>query len=484
MTTVKHEEAGEVRTQPFLCVDLDGTLIRSDIILEQLLLLVKLRPHLLLRLPLWLLRGKAHLKERLSANTELDVSLLPYRDSLLRYLEEERVLGRQLVLATAAHRNIAQKVADHLGIFSKVLATHGTLNLSGTRKADALVAACGEQGFVYAGDAPVDRAVWKQAQGAIVVGRRQGLVRELSNLEQTFPESGRPKELLRAVRLHQWVKNLLVFIPLLLTHQISSLPQLTSAALAFLAFCFCASSVYVQNDLLDIEADRHHPRKRFRPFASGKLSIRFGLLLAPALLLAALATSLGLPPTFLAVLGVYFVATLAYSLYLKQKPIIDVLTLALLYVMRIIAGGVAIGVALSPWLLAFAMFFFLSLAYVKRYSEIRDLEQGGSLRARGYVHSDLEGLADLGVSSGYVSALVVALYINSSVVTQYYRSPALLWLICPLIVYWLSRMWLLARRGKMHDDPIVFALSDRISYIVGALVAIVATLASWGVGNL
>lgn len=482
MTTAKHEKASEARTKPFLCVDLDGTLIRSDLILEQLLLLIKQRPLLLLQLPFWLLKGKAHLKEKLSAHTVLDVRLLPYREPLLRYLEEERVLGRQLVLATAAHRTIAQSVAAHLGIFSKVLATHGALNLSGKRKADALVAACGEQGFVYAGDAPVDRAVWERAQGAIVVGRRQGLAKGLANLEHTFPEKGRPKELLRAVRLHQWVKNLLVFVPLLLTHQISSLPQLSSAALAFFAFCFCASSVYVQNDLLDIEADRHHPRKRFRPFASGKLSIRFGLLLAPALLLAALVVSSWLPPTFLAVLGVYFVATLAYSLYLKQQPIIDVLTLALLYVMRIVAGGVAIGVVLSPWLLAFALFFFLSLAYVKRYSELRDLEQGGSLRARGYVHSDLEGLADLGVSSGYVSALVVALYINSSVVTQDYRSPALLWLICPLIVYWLSRVWLLARRGQVHDDPIVFALSDRISYIVGALVVAIATLASWGVG--
>ncbi len=477
-------EHSEMSTKPPLCVDLDGTLLRSDVLLEQLLQLVRRRPSLFLRLPFWLLRGKAHLKTQLVAHTDLDVSVLPYRQELLRYLEKERSAGRRIVLATATHHQIAERIADHLGVFDEVIASDDTTNVSGPRKAAALREACGEDGFVYAGDAPIDRAVWQQASGAIVVGRRQHLAKGIASVERTFPETHSLKDFLRAVRLHQWVKNVLVFVPLLLTHNVTDVSALSETFLAFFAFCLCASSVYVLNDLLDLEADRHHARKRFRPFASGTLPIRFGLVLAPVLLLGAALLGLWVSPAFLGALGLYYVSTLSYSLYLKRKPIIDVLMLAFLYVMRVVAGGIAIGAVLSPWLLAFGMFFFLSIAYVKRYSELRVVEEGGSLRARGYAHADLEGLADLGVSSGYVSVLVVALHINSSDVRRYYETPALLWAICPLLIYWLSRVWLLTRRGKMHDDPIVFALSDRISYVVGALVLAIAVLATVGVGGL
>jgi len=467
-------------------VDLDGTLIKTDLLFEMLLLLLKRRPLALFKLPLWLLKGKAHVKRELAARVDPDVTCLPYREPLLAFLAEERLSGRRLVLATAADARVAQKVAAHLGLFDAVVASDGAVNVSGAHKARALREACREEGFVYVGDAPIDLEVWRHAQGAILVGGGCKLAARVANVERTFEDEAGPqhrvREVLRAARLHQWVKNALVFVPLALAHQVFNPALLGAALLAFLAFGLCASSVYVQNDLLDLEADRHHPRKRLRPFASGALPLKFGLALAPALLLAAALVALLLPPLFLGVLGLYFALTLSYSFYFKQVAIVDVLLLALLYTVRIVAGAVATGLTVSPWLLAFSMFFFLNLAFVKRFSELRALTGESSLRARGYTSDDLEGLADLGVASGYVSVLVVALYINSDAVTELYRTPALLWLLCPLLVYWVSRVWLLARRGQMHDDPVVFALRDRVSYAIGVLAAGVVALAAWGLG--
>ncbi|CAA9562190.1 MAG: Integral membrane protein [uncultured Truepera sp.] len=463
-----------------LCVDLDGTLIKTDLLFEMLLLLLKTRPLALFQLPLWLFKGKAHFKQELAARAHLDVTCLPYRAPLLSFLKDEQRAGRKLVLATAADARVARQVAAHLGIFSAVVASDGAVNCSGSRKLGALERECGPEGFVYVGDAPVDLQVWRHARGAILVGGGNRFVKQLNNVERTFEDDTRPWEALRAMRLHQWAKNVLIFVPLLLAHEVTDPARVAAALLAFLAFSLCASSVYVQNDLLDLEADRHHPRKRFRPFASGALPVKFGLLLAPALLALAVLAALPLSSTFLGVLGLYFVLTLSYSLYFKRKAILDVLLLAILYTVRIVAGGVAVGLVVSPWLLAFAMFFFLNLAYVKRFSELKDLPGESFLRARGYTSDDLEGLADLGVASGYVSILVVALYINSPEVSELYRTPELLWLLCPLLVYWVSRVWLLARRGQMHDDPVIFALRDRVSYVVGACAVLVGAAAAGG----
>lgn len=467
-----------------LCVDLDGTLVKTDLLFELLLLLVRTRPLSLFKLPLWLFRGKAHVKRELAARVELDVTCLPYREPFLSFLQDEYRAGRRLVLATAADERVAQRVAAHLGIFGTVVSSDGTVNRSGASKADALGQATGGEGFVYAGDAPVDLAVWRRAQGAILVGRGSRFASRLDNVERTFgddrPPWGRLSDVLRAARVHQWAKNVLVFVPLLLAHEVTNLPLVGGALLAFLAFSLLASSVYVQNDLLDLEADRHHACKRFRPFASGALPIKFGLVLAPLLVLLAVLAALPLPPLFLGVLGGYLALTLSYSFYFKRKAILDVLLLALLYTVRIVAGGVAVGLTVSPWLLAFSMFFFLSLAYIKRFSELQALPEESSLRARDYTSADLEGLADLGVSSGYVAILVVALYINSPAVRELYRTPELLWLLCPLLVYWVSRVWLLTRRGEMHDDPVVFALRDRSSYFIGGLAVLVAAAASGG----
>ncbi len=463
-----------------LCVDLDGTLIKTDLLFELFLLLVKRRPLDLFRVPGWLLKGRAYLKQKLAASVTLDVTCLPYREPLLSFLREQKAAGRSLTLATAADERVAGRIAEHLGIFDAVVASDGVTNCAGRHKLAALTERHGGNGFVYVGDAAVDLPIWRQAEGAILVAGGTRFEGQLSNVERTFTDAPRPKEVLKAIRLHQWAKNVLLFIPLVLAHEVANLPLLGAALAAFVAFGLLASSVYVQNDLLDLEADRHHARKRFRPFAAGTLPIRFGLLLAPLLIVLSVATALFLPPAFIAVLGLYFVTTVSYSFYFKRKPILDVLLLSLLYTLRIVAGGAAIGVAVSPWLLAFSMFFFLNLAYVKRFSELRELPGESSLRARGYTRTDLEGLADLGVSSGYVSILVVALYINSPEVRTLYATPEALWLLCPLLVYWVSRVWLLARRGKMHDDPVVFALRDRVSYAIGAAALLVGAVAAIG----
>lgn len=285
--------------------------------------------------------------------------------------------------------------------------------------------------------------------------------------------------LLRALRVHQWVKNLLVFVPVLLDHRLQ-LPVLARAGLAFAAFCCAASGGYVLNDLLDVEADRKHRVKRSRPFAANLLSRSFGVVLVPLLFAAALLCSLWLSPKFLALLALYVVLTTAYSSYLKRVAVLDVVLLAGLYTLRVLAGIAASHVRFSTWLLAFSMFLFLSLAFLKRYSELRELPAGGSdgLERRGYIRGDREWVVSMGGSSGYLSVLVLALYINSEQVIALYGRPLLLWLICPLLLFWVSRMWMLAHRGKIDQDPIVAAVRDPASYVIGALVGLILYFSS------
>jgi 4-hydroxybenzoate polyprenyltransferase len=284
----------------------------------------------------------------------------------------------------------------------------------------------------------------------------------------------------QALRAHQWVKNLLVFVPVLLDHKIFDLPVLSKAMVAFAAFCLAASGTYVLNDLLDSDADRRHRTKRNRPFAAETLSRSFGFSMVPLLFAAALLCSLWLPPQFLILLAIYVVLTSAYSIYLKRIAILDVLLLAGLYTLRVLAGVAASHVRFSTWLLAFSMFLFLSLAFLKRYAELSELKGGATdtLERRGYLRSDREWLGSMGGASGYLAVLVLALYINSEQVMALYRMPLLLWLICPLLLYWISRMWLLAHRGRIDQDPIVATVRDPVSYVIGALVALVLYAAS------
>jgi len=470
-----------------LCVDLDGTLVQTDTLYECLLLLLAKNPFYLFLLPLWLWRGKAFLKQEICRRVDLDVERLPYHPELVARLQEEHRAGRPILLVTAADQSIARKVADHLGLFSGVCASDGATNLSGARKLELLVRQFGVRGFDYAGNARPDLHIWREANKAIVVCAGARLTRKaqsVSCVECVMEVPSRPwRDLRAALRVHQWVKNILIFVPLLTSHQLFDLVPLTSALGAFIAFSLCASGVYVLNDCIDLQTDRRHDKKRHRPFAAGKLSLPFAFLLLIALTGGAAAISLRLPHVFQFTIALYFGLTLAYSFYFNLKLLLDVFFLGGLYTIRVLAGNAATGIAFSPWLLAFSMFLFISLAFVKRVAEVDKHGQQDLLTTsgRGYRAIDKQTLVSLGTTSGQLCVLVLALSISSPQVELLYRTPILLWLLCPLVMYWVSRVWIITCRGRMDDDPVVFALRDGVSYIVGlcAAAVIVAATVAW-----
>jgi 4-hydroxybenzoate polyprenyltransferase/phosphoserine phosphatase len=455
-----------------LCVDCDGTLIHSDLLYEAFFLMIKQYPQGLFLLPFWLLKGKAYVKQRMAEHVEFDFATLPYRSEVIALINQARALGRQIVLATASPIAWANGIAQHLGCFDKVIATENGVNLGGKNKAAHLLSLYGARGFDYVGDAPVDQQVWQHAAGAIIVSSNSSLIQQAEKVTSVIqiikPKRGGIATYLRALRVHQWLKNLLVFVPLLAAHQISSYVGLMQAVHAFVAFSFCASSVYILNDLLDLDSDRQHIRKRKRPFAACTIPLWQGMLLIPVLLAFAVAISLMLSAHFLWALIAYFFMTLAYSIRLKRQVIVDVMLLAGLYTMRIIAGAVATKITPSFWLLAFSMFIFLSLAMVKRYSELLITLQENKQEAagRGYSTDDLSVLMSIGVSSGMGSVLILALYLNNPETYAIYPNTMWLWLIPPLLLYWISRMWMKAHRGEVDDDPVVFAARDWQSLVV------------------
>lgn len=465
-----------------LCVDLDGTLIRSDLLVESALSLFARNPLMLFCMLAWLLRGKAYLKQQIALRVDLDAAHLPYHHGVLDWIREQQI-SRPTVLCTASDLRLAEKVAFHVGGFESLLASDGKLNLSGRRKAQALVDRYGERGFDYAGNAQVDLEVWRHARAAIVVEsgtRLSTLAARTTQVARTFP-APRPSLRLwvKALRMHQWVKNILVALPLLAAHRVLDLHAVIAVAFAFVSFGCCASSVYLTNDLLDLASDRQHHRKRHRPFAAGSLPLMAGPLAAGLLLLAGFGLAWFITPTFLFVLLGYYILTTAYSLRLKRMMMLDVIALATLYTTRILAGAAAIHAPPSFWLLAFSMFIFLSLAMVKRYTELLAIQASGKLKAsgRGYDVDDIPLIQSLGGSSGYLAVLVLALYIDSTASEALYRHPHYLWVLCPLLLYWISRTWAIAHRGLMHDDPVVFAIKDNVSRIVLLLCGVIALLA-------
>lgn len=466
-----------------LCVDLDGTLVLSDLLLESMTLLIKRNPLNVFSIGIWMLGGRAKLKAEVAARISLNPAALPYNREFLDWLAIQRSAGRGLWLCTASNERLAASVASHLGFFEGVLASDRDVNLSGVAKAARLVERFGERGFDYCGNERCDIAIWRHARGAIVVCGNVRLERRAAlyaSMLRTFPRrTNRLQAVLRAIRPQQWVKNALVLVPLLAAHQAGEIGSLAIALLATVAFCFCASSVYVLNDLMDLEADRAHPHKSKRPFASGELSLHMGFMLAPSLLGAALIISAFLPVKFLLVLALYYATTVVYSFALKRVVLIDAVTLAGLYTLRIVAGAVAVDVLLSFWMLLFSVFVFLSLAFVKRFAELDALRRQQRLQAagRGYDVDDLPSLQSLGSSAGYLSVLVLALYINSPGVESLYRRPQVLWMLCIPLLCWVSRVWMKAQRGEMDEDPVVFALKDRVSLMLFLFAAIVVALA-------
>jgi 4-hydroxybenzoate polyprenyltransferase/phosphoserine phosphatase len=467
-----------------LAVDLDGTLILTDTLHESAIRALRSRPLMALRIPAWLAKGKAYLKARLAALTEFDAASLPYNQPLIDWLITQRQQGRYLILCTASDKSMADAVATHLGLFDEVMASDGQHNLSASNKAAALESRFGHQGFDYAGNSHDDVHVWEKARQAIVVNASASVeqqARACCQIEAVFiPQPSASAQLPRVLRLHQWTKNLLLFIAPLAAHQIPDPGTGSAMLLGFLAFSLCASAVYVANDLFDLDSDRHHPRKRLRPFASGEVSVAKGVILVPLLMLNAVLFALPIGPVFTGWLLFYFLLTCAYSWGLKRLILVDCLVLAMLYTLRIIAGAGAAGIPLSFWLLAFAVFLFLSLAFVKRYAELIVQADAGKEKAhgRGYLISDAPLVQSLGITSGYASVVVLALYLNSDAVLKLYQSPTIMWCAVPVMLFWVSWIWMKAHRGQMHDDPLLFALRDRASLLSGLAFALVLAAAS------
>ena len=468
------------RERRVVCVDLDGTLIVGDLLWESIVRLFKSRPLALPSVVPALLKGRAPFKRRVAALAPVDPARVAYRPELLAHLQQLRVAGASLVLATAADEGPARAIADHLSLFDDVIASDGRTNLKGRAKADRLCARFGQGGFDYVGNDWADVEVWRVAGGVTAVAASPALAQHLegSSMSARVLSARRSplRALIRALRPHQWAKNLLVFLPAMGAHTLGQLDAFTASLVTFTAFSFCASAIYILNDILDIEADRLHPRKCTRPFAAGDLSVPAGCVAAAVLLVAALLTvALNGSWPLGVVLLAYVATTSAYSVYLKREPVVDVFTLTALYVVRIVAGGVATGTPLSSWLLGFALFFFLSLAFVKRYTEL--LTATGGVPGRAYGAEDAPWIHAIGVCSGYMAGVVLALYVNAPDIVALYSRPQVLWSLCPLMLFWITRLWFRASRGLIHDDPVVEALKDWVSYVTLTCIAVTMLVA-------
>ena len=460
-----------------LVVDVDGTLVRGDLLHEAALQFLARHPLEFWRLGLWLTQGKAKLKDALSARVDPGIDSVPLRSEVLAAIDQARADGREIVLASASPERWVSALATRIG-GARVMASSGTVNLAGAAKAQALVDTFGEGGFDYVGDAPVDLPVWKAAGHQLVVAHNRSIERLATS---HFPDAeivsrDRPswRAHLKALRPHQWSKNLLVFLTMVAGHHFD-LASVLALLLAFFCFCAAASSAYIINDLLDLPGDRDHPSKRYRPFASGALSPVRGIVMAAVLMLAALGAATTLHVQFLLVLSCYVVLTLGYSLLLKRRLIIDIIVLGGLYTIRVFGGVKALQQDESPWLLMFCLFLFLSLAAVKRCTELVARREAGKTGAagRGYRVDDLAVLYPLASAAGYGAVLVVALYLSSPDVAELYAHPNRMWLICPMLLYWVSRIIVIASRNELHHDPVIFALTDRISWLCGAIIALI-----------
>ena len=492
--------------QSVLCVDLDGTLVKSDTLVDSVLALARQNPRALLQVPAWLAQGKAAFKKHVTESVTLDVVHLPYNQPLLEFLFHQHAAGRTIFLATAANGALAERVAaHHAPLFAGVLASDATRNLAGSNKLAAFEESFGSE-FSYIGNATPDLPILKVCREPMVANPTAALTRELYAagvvpVQVFLDQAGALKSWLRAIRLHQWAKNTLIFLPLLLAHAwhaAGASGTILCALLAFVSFGLCASATYIVNDLLDIEADRRHPTKRRRPFAAGNLAATQGTVVVVLFLLASALLALGLPflayrnplipilpihpYAFAGWLLVYAVTTTAYSFALKRIALVDVIVLSGLYTIRILAGSAATAIPVSTWLAGFSIFFFLSLAFVKRFSELEGLRlRQAELPAgtapqpangRGYLVADVEQLRSFGTSSAYASVVVLTLYI-SALDTRLYHHPDRLWLLVPVLLLWVSQLWLLASRDELHDDPVVYAITDRRSLLLGVLVLLI-----------
>lgn len=472
-----------------LVLDLDHTLLRTDLLHEQALAFIKVNPLRIFLIVHWLLQGKAHLKRQLAKAVELDVHHLPANEALVTYAQNEHAKGRLIVLATAADFLIASRVAQRFGFIEKVLASDGAINLKGAAKARALVDAF-PQGFAYAGDSRADLQVWKAAERAVLAETGPRIERQaerFTEIEASFPRTRKVKTVLKAARIHQWAKNSLVFVPLILGGKILMVEAWLEAGLAFLALGILASTTYLVNDLWDIEDDRQHWSKKNRPLAAGRLPIKTGVAAVPLGLALAFGLGAIAGPSVVAVLFAYLGLTLAYSFAFKRKPVLDAFVLAVLFTLRLVLGIAAVGVVASPWLLVFSMFLFTSLSFAKRQTEVQRVMEKGrdigrKIAGRGYFAADLPFILGMGIASGMASVLIMVLYLTSdALLADFYRNAQWLWAIPPALFLWLSRIWMICQRGELHDDPVAFAIRDPKSLMICGFVGVAFVMAWAGV---
>ncbi|KJS20084.1 MAG: UbiA prenyltransferase [Hoeflea sp. BRH_c9] len=468
-----------------LCIDLDGTLVATDTLWEGLVSVLIRRPWLIFAAIAWALSGKAVLKREVAARYQGKGGDWPYRAEVIERIKLARTEGQPVWLVTGAAESTATAIAGHLGLFDRVLHSSDSENLTARRKRERLVALCGDGGFDYAGNSRDDVAVFDAARRVIIVAPDRAVKRwSRQHDAEVLPLAKiSPLAIFKSIRVHQWLKNVLIAVPLVLNHEYAIAGLVLAALAAFFSFSFLASAVYIINDIADLANDRQHPRKRLRPLASGAVSIPVVSVVAVVLVLASVGLASLLPPLFWAVLALYAVITTAYTFVLKRKLLVDVFTLAGLYTVRIIAGAAATGIELSFWLLAFSIFFFLSLALVKRYVELDELAEadGTPLKGRSYMGCDKDMIGQAGVASAFSAAMVLALYVDSTEVAAMYPQASLLWPLCPLILYMLLRIWILARRSQMHEDPVVFIMRDWRSQMTTAAGACLVILAAWKV---
>ena len=478
-----------MKEEKCLFVDLDGTLIKSDLLFECLVPIIKNYFYALFLAPFWLLKGKAYLKDKFSDLVSINPEILPYNNNVLEYIRKEKENGSKIILATASNIKLAKSISDYLGIFDDVIASSKEENLKGKNKLNKIKLYIENNNtnkeFSYIGDSEADVKIFNETNIPIVVGNKNVFNKIKSKNDKTTFVDGENdfslKKFFKMIRTYQWVKNFLIFLPLILAHKFLDVNLLLKALVAFFSFSFLSSSVYIINDIMDVESDRIHPSKKNRPIASGAVKISSALKVAFILMPLSFIISIFLGKEFLFVLLTYFITTSCYSFYLKKIMLVDILILSLLYTVRMFAGGVALNIYLSPWLFMFSMFFFFSLACAKRYSELYAVRNNlqDEIKGRGYQAQDLEQIQIFGSSSGYIAILIFALYIQSDISMKLYKTPSFFWALCPIMLYWISRVWLLSHRGRMTQDPIIFALKDKVSYVVLILSIIIFGVAKY-----
>lgn len=462
-----------------LYVDLDGTLIKTDLMFESLLLLLKKNIFYALVLPFWLIKGKTHLKLQLAKRIDLPVSNLPLNTEFYSYLRGQKEAGREIILISGSSQRAVTAISEHIKLFDASYGSDEDTNLKAKKKLQKIRELSGERGFAYAGNSLDDIIIWQAASQSIIVNCYADISQSIDSSQKLrFDQpSSLTIKLLQAIRPHHWLKNILVFVPLVLSHQILNIELLSLAAVTFISFSLCASSVYVLNDLIDLNNDRCHWRKRNRPFASGDLPLIIGFIIGPLFFLTGAIIALFLPLGFQLIFLLYWFVNLLYSFYLKRLFIVDIFILSFLYNLRIIAGAESISIETTNWLLGFSFALFLGLAIVKRVAELHNAitRRKIGIEGRAYKQRHLKLLSSIGIFFSAIAVSIFAFYISAPETTELYDAPLILWAILPLLTYLLYRIWYNALNQKMNEDPIIFAATD----LIGQLIVIICGVFIW-----